>query len=453
VSKDESRWQFYVHFESMRDPARDPLLWWTNGGPGSSGLSNLFTGQGPLRTVLAGEGETNVSGVKLALNEYTWSRVANTVYVEQPAGVGFGFVLPNSTLADGTRFMYSDANAAADNWHFIVNFLKRFPHLKANEFYLTSESYGGHYIPTLTQEILSRNKGQINFKGFLLGNPLLEWEYRWYGQWARYAALEYIPKPQWDSYLENECWKVIEKGTSQDIWNPNVSPICNELEVAFKMLAERITDPYALEFPKCRRELAEMERDRDDYYPTYDECAAVEMTAYLNARAVQDALHVVDESNREWKAHRGHSYRTEGGTVYYLQDETTSMLPVLLDIATQTDVPIKMHIISGTNDAMCSTAGDQKWLWQNMALWSNGTYANYFFGKTSALWFPWDFASCEGCSQQLGGYSVSAKLPGGGSFRYSTVIGAGHVIPQTKPVQALAILERFLADNFEDRDE
>ena len=348
----------------MRDPARDPLLWWTNGGPGSSGLSNLFTGQGPLRTVLAGEGETNVSGVKLAFNEYTWSRVANTVYVEQPAGVGFGFVLPNSTLADGTRFMYSDANAAADNWHFIVNFLKRFPHLKANEFYLTSESYGGHYIPTLTQEILSRNKGQVNFKGFMLGNPLLDWEYRWYGQWARYAALEYIPKPQWDSYLENECWKVIEKGNSQDIWKPNVSPICNELEVAFTTFAYRITDPFALEFPKCRRELAEMKRDRDDYFPTYDECANVEMTAYLNARAVQDALHVVDKSNREWKAHRGHSYRTEGGTVYYLQDETTSMLPVLLDIATQTDVPIKMHIISGTNDAMCSTAGDQKWLWQ-----------------------------------------------------------------------------------------
>lgn len=52
--------------------------------------------------------------------------------------------------------------------------LKQFQEYKGNDFYLTSESYGGHYLPTTTQYILSLpgNAAQeLNFKGFFLGNP------------------------------------------------------------------------------------------------------------------------------------------------------------------------------------------------------------------------------------------------------------------------------------------
>lgn len=35
----------YHYFESLNKPAEDPLVFWTNGGPGCSGLLGLFTGK------------------------------------------------------------------------------------------------------------------------------------------------------------------------------------------------------------------------------------------------------------------------------------------------------------------------------------------------------------------------------------------------------------------------
>ena len=48
----------------------------------------------------------------------------------------------------------------------------------SNDFHIASESYGGHYMPQLAEEIAKRNEQAaadgilvINFKGFLVGNP------------------------------------------------------------------------------------------------------------------------------------------------------------------------------------------------------------------------------------------------------------------------------------------
>ena len=60
----------------------------------------------------------------------------------------------------------------------IRQFLNRFPHLYTNDFYLASESYGGHYIPTLADKIIQTNLDTmntfINLKGFLVGNPYVD---------------------------------------------------------------------------------------------------------------------------------------------------------------------------------------------------------------------------------------------------------------------------------------
>jgi hypothetical protein len=53
--------------------------------------------------------------------------------------------------------MHTD-QAAADNKKFIDGFLVKFPEYKTRDFYLTSESYGGHYLPTLAQ-VLGLSKG------------------------------------------------------------------------------------------------------------------------------------------------------------------------------------------------------------------------------------------------------------------------------------------------------
>lgn len=49
----------------------------------------------------------------------------------------------------------------------------------SNPFHISSESYGGHYMPQLAEEIVRRNEvgaavgsaPHINFAGFMVGNP------------------------------------------------------------------------------------------------------------------------------------------------------------------------------------------------------------------------------------------------------------------------------------------
>ena len=77
----ESKQIHYWFVESMNDPSNDPVTFWTNGGPGCSGLIGFLTEQGPFKP----NKEMN-----LVLNPYAWNKVSNMVFVEIPAGVGFG---------------------------------------------------------------------------------------------------------------------------------------------------------------------------------------------------------------------------------------------------------------------------------------------------------------------------------------------------------------------------
>ena len=104
----------------------------SSGGPGCSGLLGLGTEHGPF--FFGKEG-------KLSPNPHSWNTVASMLYIEQPAGVGFSY---SETKDD---YNTDDAKAASDNYRAIQEFLARFPERQNNDFFIASESYGGHYIP------------------------------------------------------------------------------------------------------------------------------------------------------------------------------------------------------------------------------------------------------------------------------------------------------------------
>lgn len=53
---------FFWFFESQRSPATDPLVFWTSGGPGCSGIGGAFTENGPFRNTESGDLELNDYG-------------------------------------------------------------------------------------------------------------------------------------------------------------------------------------------------------------------------------------------------------------------------------------------------------------------------------------------------------------------------------------------------------
>ena len=96
---------------------------------------------------------------------------ANVLFLESPAGVGFSY---SNTTSDFERG--GDRKTASDNYVFLVNWLERFPEYKNRDFYISGESYAGHYVPQLAHIILRRNrkakKTLVNLKGIIVSLSL-----------------------------------------------------------------------------------------------------------------------------------------------------------------------------------------------------------------------------------------------------------------------------------------
>ena len=71
----------YIAALSQKNPKKDPVLIWYNGGPGCSSLIGFATEHGPY--IIADGEET------FHKNEYSWNKEATVIYIESPAGVGF----------------------------------------------------------------------------------------------------------------------------------------------------------------------------------------------------------------------------------------------------------------------------------------------------------------------------------------------------------------------------
>lgn len=93
--------------------------------------------------------------------------MANVLFLESPAGVGFSY---SNTSSDYDKS--GDQRTANDSYIFLVNWLERFPEYKGRAFYISGESYAGHYAPQLAATILTHNMESkrmiINLQGILV---------------------------------------------------------------------------------------------------------------------------------------------------------------------------------------------------------------------------------------------------------------------------------------------
>ncbi|KAG6483826.1 serine carboxypeptidase-like 40 [Zingiber officinale] len=158
VDRANGRALFYYFVEAAKNSGSNPIVLWLNGGPGCSSLGyGAMEELGPFRVM--SDGKT------LYRNPYAWNEVANVLFLESPAGVVFSY---SNTTSDYARS--GDRRTATDALVFLVNWFERFPEYKGRDFFITGESYAGHYVPQLAHAILNHKDRLINLKGIAIEN-------------------------------------------------------------------------------------------------------------------------------------------------------------------------------------------------------------------------------------------------------------------------------------------
>jgi serine carboxypeptidase-like clade 4 len=149
---------YYVFYESSAKRLDAPVLLWLSGGPGCSGIIALLFENGPC--------SFDDEADSISFNPYSWTRLANMIYLDQPRGTGY------SGIVNGITQPWSLGGAANDMHGFLQAFFLRHQELKANDLYIFGESYAGHYVPDLAARLLE-DRTLPTLKGIAIGNGVV----------------------------------------------------------------------------------------------------------------------------------------------------------------------------------------------------------------------------------------------------------------------------------------
>lgn len=428
VTVDESagRSLFYAFVESQNDPAKDPLVLWLNGGPGCSSLGGGFLSElGPFFP--------SPTGAKLVPNKYSWNRLANMLFVESPAFVGFSYSNHSEDIVVG------DQRTAADMRLFLINFLRRFPQYKDRELYLSGESYGGHYLPTLAWAIHQGNQDvlspRINLKGFLVGNAWTDasidnegaLDFWWAHAMVSDESLTSIKKLCDFSIIGPLAMYKKQASLSRAHHLAGISPrspaphhpylqystgndACDDaLNRAFAEQGD--IDIYDIYTDVCVSERAAKEEDGEE--GTYNPCIDNAVQRYLNLPAVQAALH----ANQTRKL-PGIWMDCSSAIQYSREDLLSSMIPIYEKLL-ETD--LKILVYSGDVDGIVPVVGSRRWVASLKR-------------PVVQSWRAW--MSEDG---QVGGHIVEYD-----KLTLMTVRNAGHMVPYTQPLRAFELFKAYL---------
>eukprot|EP00603_Paraphysomonas_imperforata_P001889 CAMPEP_0114440946 /NCGR_PEP_ID=MMETSP0103-20121206/16083_1 /TAXON_ID=37642 ORGANISM="Paraphysomonas imperforata, Strain PA2" /NCGR_SAMPLE_ID=MMETSP0103 /ASSEMBLY_ACC=CAM_ASM_000201 /LENGTH=478 /DNA_ID=CAMNT_0001611969 /DNA_START=89 /DNA_END=1525 /DNA_ORIENTATION=+ len=410
---------FYWFVESSEDPASDPVVFWTNGGPGCSGLLGFMSELGPFRPSRDGG---------LDLNPYSWNQRANVVFIESPVGVGF------SHSSDIHVDYADDRSTASLNHKVITSFFKRYPKFQTNDLYLASESYGGHYLPTLALELVQ--DASLNFKGFSVGNPFTTVTSGDYSFLNTAWGHQMIAQPTWTRF-QREC----KEATHPDLEQ------CASLEIDMHIQMGKL-NPYAIDFPSCVPNSA-VQSDRllktvasssyelgKSKYPVqkgppilsakgiknkleYEPCEDDYVSRYLNRVDVQTAIHAASDED-DWRTWNKCSVDLK----YSHFDSQVSMVPIYKQLLSDPNLDLQILVYSGDDDSICGTVGTQDWIWDLG-----------FELSTNSVWQPYMVNAAHA------GYYTKWKNV---KLAFVTVRDAGHEVPRYKPAVALDMWHKFL---------
>nr|DAD32672.1 TPA_asm: hypothetical protein HUJ06_011523 [Nelumbo nucifera] len=378
---------FYWFFEAEGGVAEKPLVLWLNGGPGCSSVAYGAAQElGPFLI------RNNRS--QLIYNRFSWNKVANLLFVEAPVGVGFSYTNRSADLQT-----LGDQITANDSYAFLLGWFRRFPAFKSHDFYITGESYAGHYVPQLAEVIYERNKGAskeayINFKGLMIGNAVINDGTDQVG-FVEYAWSHAIISDELYHTILKECDFKHNKQTSN----------CSKAVKGFLQAYSNI-DIYSIYTPVCLHSFDRRPRKlvigprlfaQHDLWrklPSgYDPCTEDYTEQYFNREDVQRALHANI-------TRLTYPYTTCSDVIRKWNDSPDTILPILRKLL---NAGLRVWIYSGDMDG-------------RVPVTSTRYSINEMGLKIREGWRAWFHR------HQVAGWVVTYE----GGLTFATVRGAGH---------------------------
>lgn len=400
VNEEAGRALFYWFFEAEEDPSSKPLVLWLNGGPGCSSIAyGLGEEIGPFHV--------EKDGKALYLNPYSWNKVANILFLDTPVGVGFSYSNTSSDILNN-----GDKRTADENLKFLLKWFDRFPQYRERDFYITGESYAGHYVPQLSQAIVRHNQKNteevINFKGFMVGNACID---DFHDQFGLFQYMWSV------GIISDETFKQLNFACDFESFT-HPSEHCDKVyDIADEEIGD--IDMYSIFTPTCKsnstvssthpwRKKSKLGLLRR----SYDPCTEEHSTVYFNLPEVQNALHVRStNSPSKWET-------CSDVVSDNWKDSPRSVLDVYRELL---QAGLRIWVFSGDADAVVPVT-------------STRYSIDALKLPTISPWRAWYV------SGQVGGWTQDYK-----GLTFVTVRGAGHEVPLHKPKQALILIKTYLS--------
>ena len=419
---DSGRHLFYWVVHSERSFEDDPVILWLTGGPGCSSMDALIYENGPYTFQAKGD------EVMLKENPYSWSKVATMIYVDSPAGAGLSY---SDSKED---YNTNDTQTIDDLGRFITRLMEEMPELASKDLYLAGESYAGVFVPKLARKILKLNEAsatsRINIQGYLVGNPVTDDVIEGNAQvdYAFNMGLMDPPTHQalyqapcrgsfWNATPGSECKNKVKEAfhtfywvNPYDILEPCTSTsnhrgdISAEIDTYRRQLAMFSSRPPLMHWRSSSSMLKHT-------VPCADRRAAL---LWISKDEVRQAIHAAPVDMVPWQP-------CSDILNYSIIDLPIDIVPIHQSLHLS---GLRALVYSGDHDFIIPFIGTRDWVYQRMGL------------ETIEPYSAW---TMEG---QVAGFVTKFK----GDFTFATIKGAGHMAPQTNPVESLELLARFLRD-------
>lgn len=363
---------FYWFIAGKNNATDQPIILWSNGGPGSSSLYGLFMENGPYRVN---------DNLTLTLAKNSWSEFANYLVIDHPLSTGLSFGEP-------TNYPKNVAQGVEQYYFALKNFLVLHPEYRHNPIFLAGESYAGTYLPLLATKILQENtkntKQQINLKGMIIisgwVDPIIQQSMD--ASYAVKRGLISSSQQQSINQLYVNCKNAI---LHQDPKNPSLpDETCDKISNTIEKLSG-----------KYLANIKEKNSPSDNNF-----------VRYLNQKNVRLAIHANPTGiYSDYSEYIGNTYEV---------GEQSSYLNLYSHLLSS-GIPILFF--TGLDDAKDSNyLGAQAWM--NQLSWQ-GKFS-YQDAKTK-IW------------RENMSYAALGYIKEGGNFEWITVLNAGHLVPLDQP--------------------